>query len=69
MTKKQLSKTLKEMALDLGAHYVGISTLETLKNGPPSTNLNTALNTAKSVITFAVPFNQKLIKSFLSKET
>ena len=68
MTNKQLSKTLKEMALNLGAHYVGISTTETLKNGPPSTNLTTALNTAKSAITFAVPFNQKLINPFLSKE-
>jgi len=67
-TNKELSNILKNMAIALGASYVGIATKETLKNGPPSTNLDSALNGAKSAIVFAVPFNEKLINPFLAKE-
>lgn len=67
-TTKELSKILKNMAIDLGASYVGIATKKTLKHGPPSTDLNSALDGAKSAIIFAVPFDEKLIDSFLAKE-
>lgn len=66
-TKKELSEILKNMATDLGASYVGIATKETLKNGPPSVNLDSALNGAKSAIVFAVPFDEKLIDPYLAK--
>jgi len=65
---EELSRILKSMAIDLGAAYVGIATKETLKNGPPSTDLNATLNGAKSAIVFAVPFDEKLIDPFLSKD-
>ncbi|KZX10969.1 epoxyqueuosine reductase [Methanobrevibacter filiformis] len=67
-TKEELSKILKSMAIALGASDVGIATIETLKGGPKSTELNSALDGAKSAIVFAVPFNQDLIEPFLAKE-
>ena len=67
-TNERLSETLKNMAIDLGANYVGIGTKETLKGGPPSTDLDSALLGAKSAIVFAVPFDENLINPYLAKE-
>ena len=67
-TKEKLSKILKNMAIDLGASYVGIATKETLKNGPPSTNLDVSLEGAKSAIVFAVPFDETLVEPYLAKK-
>lgn len=66
--KKEISEILKNMAIELGADYVGIATQETLKNGPPSADLSSALPVAKSAIVFAVPFDESLIEQFLSKK-
>ncbi|MDR2966343.1 MAG: epoxyqueuosine reductase [Methanobacteriaceae archaeon] len=65
---EELSKILKNMAIDLGASHVGIVTQETLKGGPPSTDLDSVLLGAKSAIVFAVPFDEKLIDPYLAKK-
>ena len=67
-SKEELSEILKNMAIDLGASYVGIATEETLKDGPPSIDLNSALLGAKSAIVFAIPFDDKLIGPYLAKK-
>lgn len=65
---EEISEILKNMAIDLGAKYVGIATKETLKDGPPSTDLDSVFVGAKSAIVFAVPFDEKLIDPYLAKE-
>jgi epoxyqueuosine reductase QueG len=66
--KHELSNALKEMVTELGGFYPGIGTIDTLKGGPESTDLDYGLKGAKSSITFAVPFNQELIEPYLSKK-
>ncbi|MDR3223636.1 MAG: epoxyqueuosine reductase [Methanobrevibacter sp.] len=68
MDKEKLTKSLKEMIIELGGSHVGIGTTQTLKGGPESTDLNYVLKGAKSFITFAVPFNQELIEPYLAKK-
>ncbi|MBT7715473.1 MAG: epoxyqueuosine reductase [Deltaproteobacteria bacterium] len=65
---ERLSQTIKDFALGGGAIAVGISTTETLKGGPPSTDLSYVLPAAKSAIVFALPFDQDVLESFLKKE-
>ena len=61
-----------EMALNmpkgLGAALSGIATKESLKGAPYTADLDYVLPGARSAIVFAVPFEQKLIEPFLSKE-
>ena len=68
MDAKILSELVKELALCQGAVAVGISTVETLAGGPPSTDLSYVLPGAKSAVTFAIPFDQELIEPYLSKK-
>jgi epoxyqueuosine reductase len=67
-----LSEVLKNMALTLGASNVGITTMDTLKNGHVTTDLDYILKGANSAITFAVPFNDEnfdeMVNDFLAKE-
>jgi len=60
-----------EMALNmpkgLGAALSGIATKESLRGAPYTADLDYVLPGAKSAIVFAVPFDQKLIEPFLSK--
>ena len=65
---ERMSQTVKDLTLGGGAVAVGIATTETLKGGPPSTDLSYVLPGAKSAIVFAVPFNQDVLESFLKKE-
>jgi epoxyqueuosine reductase QueG len=64
----ELSNNIKGMIKELGGFYTGIGTIDSLKGGPESTDLNYALKGAKSSITFAVPFKQELIEPYLSKK-
>ena len=57
----ELTESLKEMALTLGAFKVGIATTETLAGCPPSADLTYVLPEAKSAICFAMAFDQSLI--------
>src|SRR5208283_5981397 len=63
----ELTETLKEMALTLGAFKVGIATTETLLGGPPSADLTYVLPEAKSAVCFALSFDQDLIEPYLRK--
>ncbi len=64
----ELTETLKEMALTLGAFKVGIATTKTLAGGPPSADLSYVLPEAKSAICFALAFDQSLIDPYFKKE-
>ncbi|MBW2281412.1 MAG: epoxyqueuosine reductase [Deltaproteobacteria bacterium] len=65
-------KERSEFAIDFlksqGAVAVGISTVETLAGGPPSTDLEYVLEGAKSAVTFALPFDQEKVLAYLAKK-
>jgi DNA-binding transcriptional regulator GbsR (MarR family) len=63
----ELTETLKEMALTLGAFKVGIATTETLLGGPPFADLTYVLPEAKSAVCFALAFDQNLIDPYFRK--
>lgn len=63
-----LSEDIIKFALDRGAIAAGIATVETLKGGPPSIDLNYKMPGARSAISFALPFNRDHIRAFLSKK-
>ena len=65
---ERLTNTVKDLALGGGAAAVGIATTETLKGGPPSTDLSYVLPEARSAVVFALAMDQKAIEAFLKKE-
>lgn len=65
--KKLLSEKMLDMARSLGATSAGITTIDTLVGGPPSTDLEYVLPGAKSAITFAVPYDEDKIRDYLAK--
>ena len=65
---KQLSQHVMEYVKNLGAVSAGIATVETLRGGPESADITYVLPEAKSAICFALPLDQELIVSFLSKK-
>ncbi len=65
---ERLSNTVKDFVLGGSAIAVGIATTETLKCGPPSTELAYVLPEAKSAVVFALPVDQGVIETFLKKE-
>ena len=65
---RKLSNHLIEFIKDLGAISAGISTVNTLKDGPPSTDLSYVLPGARSALSFAIPINQDLIEPYLKKQ-
>jgi epoxyqueuosine reductase QueG len=65
---KDMQKKIKEVALAYGATSVGINDLDSLAGGPPSTDLNHILGSARSAITFAVPYDADNIRAYLSKK-
>ncbi len=68
LSNDELTAKAKDLALDLGACRVGISTVETLTGGPPSTDLEYILPGARSAVTFALPLNQDKIREYLAKK-
>jgi epoxyqueuosine reductase len=62
-----LSETLLDFARHEGACAVGIATVETLAEGPPSADITYVMPEAKSAVAFAVPLNQDLILPYLTK--
>jgi len=64
----ELSKTVIDFVKCFGACAAGITTVENLAGGPPSTDLTYKLPGAKSAVCFAYPINQGLIPSFLAKK-
>jgi len=65
---ERLTNTVKDFVLGGGAVSVGIATPETLAGGPPSTDFSYVLPEARSAVVFAVPFEQEVLDSFLSKK-
>jgi epoxyqueuosine reductase len=65
---EDLSRLAKDLALNAGAIDVGIVTTDTLKGGPPSTDLSYVLNGARSAVVFALPLDTEKIERFLKKE-
>ena len=68
LTTEELTTKVKEFALNYGAAAVGITTVETLAGGPPSTDLSYVLEDARSAVTFGVPLDQDKILDFLGKK-
>lgn len=64
----ELSKTAIDFMESNGACVVGITTVENLAGGPPSTDLTYRLRSARSAVSFAFPLNQSFIPLFLAKE-
>ncbi len=65
---KELSEFAVEFLTVQGACAVGVSTVETLVGGPPSTDLEYVLEGARSAVTFALPLDQEKILEYLSKQ-
>jgi epoxyqueuosine reductase QueG len=65
---EDLNQSVKDLVLNAGAIDVGVVTTETLKGGPPSTDLAYMLDGASSAIVFALPLDQEKIERFLRKE-
>jgi epoxyqueuosine reductase QueG len=66
--KEKMSHFVMDYVQKDGACAAGIATVETLRGGPPSTDLSYVLPGAKSAVSFAVPLDASLIEPFLSKK-
>jgi epoxyqueuosine reductase QueG len=67
LSKEELTFKVKEFPLQYGASIVGITTVETLAGGPPSTDLSYVLEGARSAVTFAVPLDEQKTREYLGK--
>ena len=67
LDKDELTFKVKEFPVNYGATIVGITTVETLAGGPPSTDLTYVLEGARSAVTFAVPLDEDKTRDYLSK--
>ncbi|MBU2510034.1 epoxyqueuosine reductase [bacterium] len=65
--KEQLTHRIIDLAKRLGADLVGIATKDTLKGGPPSTDLTYVLPGANSAVVFAISLDQSIIEPFIEK--
>jgi len=64
----KLETEIKAFAQENGAALVGIASQERLVDAPPSANPNYMLPSARSIISFAIPLDRKIIRDFLSKK-
>jgi len=67
LSKEQLTSKVKEFPVNYGASIVGVTTLDTLAGGPPSTDLTYVLDGARSAVTFAVPLDEDKTRDYLGK--
>ena len=65
---EQLSRVVREFVIFEGDSAVGISTIQTLADGPPSSDLSYVLPKAQSAISFAVALDERLISPYLMKK-
>ncbi len=65
---EKITRRAKNLAICYGASVAGIATTETLKGGPPSTDLTYVLPGAKSAVSFAVPLDQNHIEPWFNKQ-
>jgi epoxyqueuosine reductase len=64
---ENLSQRVIDYTFCEGACTAGIATVETLKGGPPSTDLNYVMPGAKSAVVYAIPLDQTFIPDYLGK--
>lgn len=64
----QMENHIKNIAKESGAALVGIASRERLRDAPPSGNPDYLLPSTRSVISFAIPLDRKIIRDFLSKK-
>ena len=64
---RQLGKQIKTIAIEYGAALVGIASKQRLSDAPPSGNPNYLLPTARSVVSFAIPYDQRALRDFIAK--
>ena len=64
----ELSSQVKAIAEENGAALVGIASRERLAEAPPSADPDYLLPSTRSVISFAIPLDRKIIRDFLSKK-
>jgi epoxyqueuosine reductase len=64
----QMENHIKNIAKESGAALVGIASRERLYDAPPSGNPDYLLPSTRSVISFAIPLDRKIIRDFLSKK-
>ncbi len=55
---KELTQAVKEKALSLGAHLVGVAPMERMENAPPDLHPKRLLPEAKSLISLAFRINR-----------
>jgi len=63
----ELSSQVKAIARENGAALVGITSKERLAGAPPSADPDYLLPSTRSVISFAIPLDRKVIRDYLSK--
>ena len=64
----ELSSQVKAIARENGAALVGITSRERLIGAPPSADPDYLLPSTRSVISFVIPLDRKVIRDFLSKK-
>ena len=64
----ELEKEIKTIAQEYGAALVGISSRERLNSAPSSADPGYLLPATRSVISFAIPHDRKIIRDYLSKK-
>jgi epoxyqueuosine reductase QueG len=66
---EKITRRATSLALCAGASVVGVTTVEKLAGGPPSTDLTYVLPNARSAISFAVPLNTDFIAPWFNKQS
>ncbi len=64
----ELSSQVKAIARESGAALVGIASRERLAEAPPSAHPDYLLPATRSVISFAIPLDRKIIRDYLDKK-
>lgn len=67
LSTEALTFKVKQFPVNYGASIVGITTVDTLSGGPPSTDLSYVLQRARSAVTFAVPLDEDKTRDYLGK--
>jgi len=68
METAQLESQIKAIARESGAALVGIASRERLYGAPPSADPDYLLPPTRSIISFVLPLDRKLIRKYLTKE-
>jgi epoxyqueuosine reductase QueG len=66
---RKLEKHIKTIARENGAALVGIASRQRLADAPPSGDPGYLLPSAQSLISFAIPYDQKALGDFFIKKS